>query len=382
MHHLSWENKNYQSINNIVKHDICSPNNPSNQHHTGYCWLYAGLNCIRVPFIKENSLLPSFHFSPGYLMFWDKFEKSKYFLNNYHSFSDNVENHFISKPVQDAGQWNMFVNLVEKYGIIPQSCFPDSYTIRNTDSLNLIINHKLRHSVLHSIDPSETLDEIYKILEDFYGEMPKRFTWMYNVTSDTLTHSIKNITPRDFFICFVNCDLNSYISLINDPRNPYNTFYESKYLTNMDKTSGLINYNISQDEFIDYTQESLLQNIPVWSTCDIHKYVFRDHGICNANVEDQSLLLMNKKERLKTFDSYPNHAVVLHGFTKDQNWKFENSWGFSHNGFYYADHKWFSEYCFQVVVPKRIAKSIPKIAKSRKIPIRDPFGLSRIKIAL
>lgn len=53
----------------------------TNQKNSGRCWLFAALNCIRVPFIKQYNL-DEFEFSQGYLFYWDKIERCHYFLNN------------------------------------------------------------------------------------------------------------------------------------------------------------------------------------------------------------------------------------------------------------------------------------------------------------
>ena len=64
-------------------------------------------------------------------MFWDKLEKSNYFLENIlktlnHETDSRIIMHLLQAPVQDGGQWDMFVNLIEKYGIVPQSVMPET----------------------------------------------------------------------------------------------------------------------------------------------------------------------------------------------------------------------------------------------------------------
>lgn len=43
----------------------------TNQKNSGRCWIFATLNVIRIPFIKEYDL-EEFEFSQAYLFFWDK----------------------------------------------------------------------------------------------------------------------------------------------------------------------------------------------------------------------------------------------------------------------------------------------------------------------
>lgn len=53
----------------------------TNQKNSGRCWIFATLNVIRLPFIKNHNL-EEFEFSQGYLFFWDKIERCNYFLHN------------------------------------------------------------------------------------------------------------------------------------------------------------------------------------------------------------------------------------------------------------------------------------------------------------
>ena len=42
----------------------------------------------------------------------------------------------------------MVVNLVEKYGLVPQAIFPESYTAKNSGKINWLITAKLREATL------------------------------------------------------------------------------------------------------------------------------------------------------------------------------------------------------------------------------------------
>ena len=53
----------------------------TDQQHSGRCWMFAALNAMRYGMIKRLNL-ESFEFSQVYPLFWDKLEKSNYFLEN------------------------------------------------------------------------------------------------------------------------------------------------------------------------------------------------------------------------------------------------------------------------------------------------------------
>src|SRR6266436_9242739 len=51
----------------------------THQKKSGRCWMFAGLNLFRVGAMKKMNL-KDFEFSQNYTLFWDKFERSNYFL--------------------------------------------------------------------------------------------------------------------------------------------------------------------------------------------------------------------------------------------------------------------------------------------------------------
>lgn len=53
----------------------------TNQKNSGRCWIFAALNSIRIPFMKQYNI-DEFEFSQTYLFYWDKIERCHYFLNN------------------------------------------------------------------------------------------------------------------------------------------------------------------------------------------------------------------------------------------------------------------------------------------------------------
>jgi len=91
------------------------------QHKTGRCWMFAGTNLLRVAAMKKMNL-KDFQFSQNYLFFWDKIERSNYFLEAVIDTADRPDgdrtvDFLLSSPISDGGQGNMFVSLVKKHGV-------------------------------------------------------------------------------------------------------------------------------------------------------------------------------------------------------------------------------------------------------------------------
>ncbi|XP_026819398.1 bleomycin hydrolase-like [Rhopalosiphum maidis] len=116
------------------------------QKYSGRCWIFACLNVIRVPFMKHYKI-PKFEFSQAHMFFWDKIERCNFFLNGIVSTARNGEYldsrkvmHLLKNPVEDGGYWNMAVNIIKKYGLMPKLSFPESYNSEDSEELNCILN--------------------------------------------------------------------------------------------------------------------------------------------------------------------------------------------------------------------------------------------------
>ena len=92
--------------------------------------MFAGLNLFRVGATQKMGL-KEFEFSQNYLMFWDKLERANYFFEAIietadRAVDDRTVAFLLDGPLADGGQWNMFVNLVSKHGLVPKAFMPET----------------------------------------------------------------------------------------------------------------------------------------------------------------------------------------------------------------------------------------------------------------
>ena len=90
----------------------------TNQKKSGRCWMFAALNCLRFQVMHKLNL-ENFELSQSYTLFYDKLEKSNYFLESILETLDEPSNgrlisHLVSAPLNDGGQWDMLCNLINK----------------------------------------------------------------------------------------------------------------------------------------------------------------------------------------------------------------------------------------------------------------------------
>ena len=102
----------------------------TNQKSSGRCWLFAATNVLREIVAKKLNL-ENFELSQSWLAFWDKFERVNAYLDAICETAslphdDRLVDHLVGTGVHDGGQWDMFVNIVDKYGILPKNAYPET----------------------------------------------------------------------------------------------------------------------------------------------------------------------------------------------------------------------------------------------------------------
>ena len=110
---------------------------------------------MRQKFVQHFNL-EDFEFSQQFLYFWDRIERAYFFINTYEELARKGEApdgrlmmFLLSNPLNDGGQWDMLINLVEKYGLVPKAVWPEAFTSGRSLRLRKIMNYKV-HVHVHN----------------------------------------------------------------------------------------------------------------------------------------------------------------------------------------------------------------------------------------
>ena len=92
--------------------------------------------------------ITEFEFSQAHLFFWDKIERTNYWLENFiktrkEPLDGRLLGFMLTDPYSDGGQWDMLVNLINKYGLVPKEHFPETHTSESTRQMNKLITSKV-----------------------------------------------------------------------------------------------------------------------------------------------------------------------------------------------------------------------------------------------
>lgn len=380
----------------------------TSQNSSGRCWLFAGLNTFRMAAAEEMKL-ENFELSQNYLMFWDKLEKTNYFLESILETLDEATDSrlimwLVQNPIQDGGQWDMFVNLVRKYGVIPKEAMPETESSSSTGVMNERITLKLREyaarlrkayragtSVPRLRDSKAAmLEEVYRMLCIHLGVPPATFHWQWR-DKDKEFHRDGVMTPQQFMARYVKTPLDEMVCLIHCPQETkrYNTVYTISYLGNVVE-GDLIRYlNVPVDVMKQAAVAMIKDGKPVWFGCDVGKHFDRDLGLMDMDLFEYEPIYgvefgLDKAERLDYGQSAMNHAMVFTGVDLDDDgkptkWRVENSWGDKpgNKGFMVMTDRWFDEYNYEVAVEKKyLSPELLEALKMEpvKLPPWDPMG--------
>ncbi len=355
----------------------------TNQGGCGRCWLFAACNTFRYELMKKNNI-DDFELSQNYLFFWDKIEKANYYYESVIKTVDEPVDgrlyDWINRmPLGDGGQWDMVVNLVNKYGICPRSAYPDGANSLNSRGFVGTLTKKVREDAVllrNAIKEGKSEEEVqalkdgmlkedYRILAIALGEPPVKFDWTCK-TKDGVINEF-GITPKEFFDKYVGINIEDYVSLINAPTEdkPMNQMYTVKFLGNVVEGRPVQYLNLPMDVIKEATIAQLKDGHPVWFGSDCGPGSERTLGVFNEDVVDFESLLdikfwFTKADKLTYGQSAMNHAMVIEGVNFDETgapnkWKIENSWGPNAGvkGFFTATDKWFNDYVYQIVVNKK-----------------------------
>ena len=406
---LAMDWNEYRKIDHTFSEQISGEMKITNQKSSGRCWGYAGLNLFRI-YLGRKHGLRNFEFSQTYFMFWDKLEKSNYFLNSIidtaqESWDSRLIMHLLHNPIQDGGQWDMWVNLINKYGVVPKSEMPETYQSGKSMRMNRMITRKLREyakklreAVNNKTSAEEViklkntmLSTVYKMLVIHLGEPPESFNWQVRDKKKNF-HRYNDLTPKSFFNDHVGIELNNLVCLIDCPMSDkkYNRVYTVEYLGNVIEGNPIRYLNVEIDILKRATIESIKNNDPVWFGCDVSKYLHRTHGVMDTKLFDFELFYgtsfpLDKASRLEYGESKMTHAMLFTGVDLDSNgnpkkWRVENSWGERNGekGYYIMSDDWFEQYLYEVVIDKKyLASKIVEMYESQEaksLPPWDPMG--------
>lgn len=392
--HENLANFDTNFTNKVVSHGI------TDQQQSGRCWLFTGLNVLRAQMMAKYGL-DEMEFSQNYCFFYDQLEKANLFLQGIidtreKPMDDKMVEWLFRNPISDGGQFTGISDVIGKYGVVPSSIMPETYSSENTSQIARLVGLKLREFGLQLRDEAakgvkvsaleakktEMLSTIYRMLALAFGEPVERFTW-------TMNGETKEYTPQSFYQEYLGNDLtNNYVMLMNDPSREYYKCYEIDFDRHVYDGKNWTYVNLPVEDIKAMAIESIKDSTMMYFSCDVAKFLDSKRGTLDLKNFDYESLMgttfgMNKKQRVQTFASGSSHAMTLMAVDLDKDgkpkkWMVENSWGAEagYKGHLIMTDEWFDEYMFRLVVEKKyVPEKVLNILKQKpiRLPAWDPM---------
>jgi bleomycin hydrolase len=393
-------------LNSVKRKNLRS----TNQGASGRCWMFAALNTFRHLIINALDL-DNFEFSEVYLFFWDKLERSNSYLKWFIEHPEEkpgsrAHEYMITDYMSDGGWWNTFANLVNKYGIVPQSAMKETYQSDDSDEMNKIIKERLDSTVNYLFYNRErmtseeieslrktTVSKIYEILVKFLGEPPKKFEWHFSHNDEESCGIVTKLTPKTFLeMVSPGVDMNGdFVTLAHIPMTNlrYYQNYNISTTNNVSEGETFRFCNVPVDELVKYALKSISSGFAVWFSGDVRKSFNWFHSSLDDKLDDSALVFgetekFEKGDRIMMRNVQGNHAMLLTGYNLDEkgnpvSWQVENSWGYYDNeipgldGFLRMSHSWFKKYVIDIVVHKDFLSRTMRKKISQKPIDLDPW---------
>lgn len=143
--------KNFSNRNTFDTHFSVETAKQSihDQKSSGRCWMFSSFNVFRSDFARQHADSLTVEFSHDYLFFYDQLEKANLMLqgviDNAKKPMDDVRVQFFFKnPLNDGGTFCGAADLAPKYGLVPKSVQPETFSAENTSKISSLISSKLR----------------------------------------------------------------------------------------------------------------------------------------------------------------------------------------------------------------------------------------------
>lgn len=388
--------KSAADLSDNFKYEVKALPSAPDQGESGRCWLFASLNGIRQYAIDKFNV-KDFRFSNNFDAFWNLFEKSNLFLEEIiASSNEEVDSRIVATlfkgPLGDGGVWNMFVNIAQKYGVVPESAMPETIHSMYKERLPFLQQKLrregmiLRRMAAEGTDVNglraykvEVMKDIYRILCLCLGEPPVEFTWNY-VDCNGERHSITT-TPQEFYKSIVPSDFgfDTKVMVMNDPTREYYKVYEVKEYTDAIEGMSWRYLNLPNDEIKAAALKMIKAGEAVYASADWRKGKENERHTMACDNYDYDALFgvkfgMDKKDRILSRHSSSAHAMLIVACDTDENdkplkWKFFNSWfATGEKSTLIFTDEWFDEYMFREAISRDcLSKKAQKALKSEGV---------------
>ncbi len=322
------------------------------QDRTGTCWSFATTSFIESEILRMNG--PELNLSEMYFVRYTYPEKARQYIMR-HGMTNFGE----------GGQAHDVMNVVKKYGIVPESAFPGRRDVskpHNHSELVAVQKAALEKLInAKNASPSEKWNEIIEsVLNIYMGDLPSKVDF-----------DDKSFTPMEFRDEMgINAD--NYVELTSYTHHPWYSHFNLEIPDNW--AFGLY-YNLPIDELMEVMNNALKNGHTVCWDGDVSgKNFSHRQGLATVpeagSDKEQQITQTMRQEAFLSWQATDDHLMHITGMAKDKDgtifYKTKNSWGDKGNpygGYLYMSESYVRLNTVAIMIhkdaiPKQIAEKI------------------------
>lgn len=348
------------------------------------CWAFSGINVIKRNMANNlNMDIMNFELSDNFIAFFHRLERAnttyeKIITSKTMDLDKIINKNILKNPVEEIGNWQTFIGIVKKYGLVPMTVMPTTSEGKNATRVTNLFSETVRSNsitLLKLKNQNKKIEEIrkvktkmladnYEFLSKVYGEPVNTFNYDY-IDKNGNSVSLKNITPNQFVNQFLTIDIENFVFISNVPKKnrKYGQKLRTPSLININKIKYVEFLHISTKELKELTIKQLKDNIPVMVGIYIRKFADKESGVLDTRLYDYENLVkyksLNKEDGMLVGDIELHHWMTITGVQIEEGiskrWKVEDSYGDKEkaNGYYIMNDNYFDKYVFTVIINKK-----------------------------
>lgn len=348
------------------------------------CWAFSGINVIKRNMAHNlNMDIMKFELSDNFIAFFHRLEKAnttyeKILRSKTNNLDKIVKKNILKNPVEEVGNWQTFVGIVKKYGLVPMSVMPITIEGESATRVTNLFSETIRSNAITLLKlkkQNKNIEELrkiklkmladnYEFLSKVYGEPVNIFNYDY-IDKNGNSVSLKNITPNQFVEQFLSIDIENFVFISNVPKKnrKYGEKLKNPTLININKMKYVEFLHISAKELKDLSIKQLKDNIPVMVGIYIRKFADKKSGVLDTRLYNYANLVkyknLNKEDGMLVGDIELHHWMTITGVQIEEGipkrWKVEDSYGNKEkvNGYYIMNDNYFDKYVFTVIIDKK-----------------------------
>lgn len=348
------------------------------------CWAFSGINVIKRNMANNLSMdVMKFELSDNFIAFFHRLEKAnttyeRIITSKTIDIDKIVKKNILKNPIEEVGNWQTFVGIVKKYGLVPMKVMPTTFEGMSATKVTNIFSEIVRKNgitLLMLKNQDKNINELrkikikmlandYEFLSKVYGEPVEVFDYNY-IDKNGNNVSLKNISPNQFAHQFLSIDIENFVFISNVPKKnrKYGQKLKNPESININKMKYTEFLHVSIEELKDLSIKQLKDNIPVMVGIYIRKFADKISGILDTRLYNYEKLVkyksLSKEDGILVDDIKLHHWMTITGVQIEngisKRWKVEDSYGDKEkvNGYYIMNDNYFDKYVFTVIINKK-----------------------------